>query len=75
MLAMHVDVVVHESLHEVVGTAEQFIVVGDEVDEPLEAVELLFRCHRDEIFLQVNKFWSKVRAFSPLFPYLCAQFF
>ena len=50
MLAMHVDVVVHESLHEVVGTAEQFIVVGDEVDEPLEAVELLFRCHRDEIF-------------------------
>jgi len=36
------DTAIDEALHEGVGTAEQFVVVGDEADESLQMVELFF---------------------------------
>lgn len=42
MLAVSLCPAIHKVVHEVAGTAEQFVVVGYEVDKAVELVELLF---------------------------------
>ena len=59
---------VYEMLHEIVGTIEQFIVIGNHTDKPFQLVKLCILFDSKDGFEGLG---AKIRNFSPFTKSLC----